>query len=69
MVSLAYNVGIGRLKPTPKGFIASAVLANHRHQNFEAAANCFSHFTKQAGKSCLVDWSAAATPNCALPDR
>jgi lysozyme len=49
MVSLAYNVGIGRLKPTPKGFMASAVLANHRHQNFEAAADCFSHFTKQAG--------------------
>jgi lysozyme len=49
MVSLAYNVGIGRLKPTPKGFIASAVLANHRKQDFEEAADCFSHFTKQAG--------------------
>lgn len=49
MVSLAYNIGIGRLTPTPKGFMSSAVLACHRRHDFDGAANSFKNWTKQAG--------------------
>lgn len=50
MVSLAYNIGIGRLTPTPSGFISSNVLACHRRQDFEGAANSFKNWVRQNGK-------------------
>lgn len=53
MVSLAYNIGIGRVgnkKWPATGFISSAVLLYHRKQQFEAAANSFKNWTKGGGR-------------------
>ena len=53
MVSLAYNIGVGRRRTAtrkPSGFRGSTVLRMHRVGNYEMAAQAFRLWNKAGGK-------------------